>query len=322
MKLALGAFRELSDDTLNFVRQLGVPCVHLIGSEANFASARQGGDSGPMHEKPSWDYWDVLRLKARIESFGLELAALSLPGNQFENILYWREGKERDLENVCTSIQVAGMLGIPVVPYSFSIASVWGHWRNYRSGGGRGNAGIKSFDYRHVIDAPLTEAGEVTAGEMWERLTYLLEGIIPVAEQAGVHMACHPHDSPAPVLRGVARILGSVEGLQRLCDTVPSDYNGLLFCQGSVQEMGVDILQAIRQFASQGKIFHVQFRNVRGVFPSFDEVFIDEGDTDMLAALRVYKECGYPWTLRQTTRRQRLAIPRGVIAGEAMPSAI
>ena len=44
-------------------------------------------------------------------------------------------------------------------------------------------------------------------------------------------------------------------------------------------EMGADrTVDAIRRFASQDKIVYVHFRNVRGSFPSFDEVFHDEGD--------------------------------------------
>ena len=58
--------------------------------------------------------------------------------------------------------------------------------------------------------------------------------------------------------------------------------------------MGPDkTIDAIRRFAGQQKIFYVHFRNVRGQFPCFDEVFIDEGDVDMLEAMRAYKEADF-----------------------------
>ena len=49
----------------------------------------------------------------------------------------------------------------------------------------------------------------------------------------------------------------------------------------------------IRYFGSRGKIFNVHFRNIQGRFLDFRETFIDDGDVDMLQALRVYKEVGY-----------------------------
>ena len=86
--------------------------------------------------------------------------------------------------------------------------------------------------------------------------------------------------------------------MQRLIDIVPSANNGLEFCQGTVAEMGTDaVIDAIRNFGGQGKIFYVHFRNIRGQLPAFDEVFIDEGDVDMHAAMRVYKEVGYDGVL-------------------------
>ena len=53
---------------------------------------------------------------------------------------------------------------------------------------------------------------------------------------------------------------------------------------------GSDVYEAIRRFASQRKICYVHFRNVRGKVPNYDEVFLDEGDVDMIKALRVYYE--------------------------------
>jgi mannonate dehydratase len=91
--------------------------------------------------------------------------------------------------------------------------------------------------------------------------------------------------------------LGSVAGLKHLVETVPSPYHGLNFCQGSVAEMLVDpgreIYDVIRYFGSRGKIFNVHFRNIKGGYLNFQETFPDDGDVDMIRALRVYKEVGY-----------------------------
>jgi mannonate dehydratase len=61
--------------------------------------------------------------------------------------------------------------------------------------------------------------------------------------------------------------------------------------------MGVDVLDAIRRIGRRGRIHHVHFRGVRGKVPNYTEVFIDEGDVDMLAAMRAYKEVGYQGAL-------------------------
>ncbi len=282
MKLGLGvSLQNLSEDWLRFVRQLGVTHVIVNGPKL--------GNQGVL------EFDELLRLAKMIEAHGLELGGIeNLPQEHWEQILHFGEGRHKQLENVCRTLENMARAGFPILGYYFSIVKVWGHWRAYQSGGGRGDAGIKSFDYELVKDAPLLETGEVGVDEMWNRLEWFLEGVVPTAERVGVKLAAHQDDPPAEYLRGVGRLLTSHDTMQKLLDLVPSDYSGLEFCQGTVAEMGPDkVLDAIRRFAGQGKIFYVHFRNVKGCFPKFDEVFIDDGDVDMLAAMRAYKEAGF-----------------------------
>ena len=131
-------------------------------------------------------------------------------------------------------------------------------------------------------DAPIAEAGEITDEQMWDNFTYFIKAVIPVAEQAGVKMGLHPDDPPISPIAGIARIMRSYKALKRLTEIVPSDYNGLEFCQGTVSEMPENVLDAIRYFGSRKKIFYDHFRNVNGPVPTFAETFIDEGHVDML----------------------------------------
>jgi mannonate dehydratase len=148
-------------------------------------------------------------------------------------------------------------------------------------------------------DAPLTYAGVVTDEQMWDNFEYFLKRVVPVAEEAKVKLALHPDDPPISPIRGLARIMRSVEAFKRVIDMVPSDYNGITFCQGCFAEMGgVDIPATIRYFGERGKIFFVHFRDVRGSVPVFEETFHDEGDTDMAAAMRAYLHIGFDGPMR------------------------
>ncbi|MDP6041544.1 MAG: mannonate dehydratase [Candidatus Latescibacteria bacterium] len=281
-----------TDTNLKFLKQIGVE--HVISSGPN------------LNDEGCWAYEDIVQLKSGIESAGLQLVGLNniigtpglkkaagsgfRGGHAQDQILLAGQGRDEQIEKICQSIRNTGQAGITRINYGFILTGVW---RTSRDTKGRGGAHVTAFDYEQVKDAPLTEAGEVSAEEMWSRFTYFLERVIPVAEEAGVNMACHPHDPPIPNLGGDPRILGSVEGYRRLIETVPSERNGLNFCQGTIAEMGTDVVEAIHYFGSRNKIFNVHFRNIRGTASNFSETFVDDGDVDMLETLKAYHDVGY-----------------------------
>ena len=81
---------------------------------------------------------------------------------------------------------------------------------------------------------------------------------------------------------------------QRLLDLVTSPANGLEFCLGTLQEMSEgDVYEALDSYSRQGKIAYVHFRNVRGKVPRYHEVFVDEGDIDMLRVVQILRRNGY-----------------------------
>lgn len=65
----------------------------------------------------------------------------------------------------------------------------------------------------------------------------------------------HPDDPPLSPIRGVGRIMRSVENFQRLLDLVLSPMNGVALCQGNFTLMTDDLPGVIRHFGKQGKIF-------------------------------------------------------------------
>jgi mannonate dehydratase len=253
----------------------------------------------------NWSVEGLTRLRERVERFGIRLDMVPLPLSssyisRAENphiMMGKSPERDREIEHICQMIRNAAKAGIPAVKYNLTILGVV----RTESTRGRGGASYSTFVYSKAKqDGPPAETGPVSAEMMWERITYFLKRVVPVAEECKVRLCCHPHDPAMPRdqgFRGVHRVLGSVEGLKRFIEIAPSRYHGLNFCQGTVAEMlenpGKDIYDVIRYFGSRGKIFNVHFRNIKGGFLNFQETFPDDGDVDMLRALRVYKEVGY-----------------------------
>ncbi len=208
--------------------------------------------------------------------------------------------RDRDIESMQTLIRNCAAAGIPSIKYNMSILGVV---RTERTAG-RGDAKYSTWRLSEAKpEKPLTRAGRVNADQFWERITYYLERVIPVANENKIRMACHPHDPGMPPegYQGVDRVLGTVEGLKRFITIQESPYHGLNFCQGTVSEMlkdpGKEIFDVIRFFGSRKKIFNVHFRNIRGRRDNFQEVYPDEGDIDFVKAIQVYREIGYPYLL-------------------------
>jgi mannonate dehydratase len=205
--------------------------------------------------------------------------------------------RDREIDNMCQVIRNAAKAGIPALKYNLNILGVV----RTEPTRGRGGSEYSTFVYDHARqDPPLTEAGPVSEDAYWERITYFLDRVIPVAQEFKVKLACHPHDPGMPRdkgFRGVHTVLGSVDGLKRFVEIQSSPYHGLNFCQGTVSEMledpGREIFDVIRDFGARHKIFNVHFRNIKGRFLNFQETFPDDGDVNLIQAMRAYKEVGY-----------------------------
>jgi mannonate dehydratase len=208
--------------------------------------------------------------------------------------------RDRDIEGFQNMIRNSAAAGIPYIKYNMSILVVL---RIARSPGW-GDATYSTWKLKEAHpSAPLTRAGHVDADAAWERITYFLERVVPVAAEYKIRIACHPHDPGVPPdgYQGVVCVLGTVDGLKKFIAIEESPYHGLNFCQGTVSEMlqnpGQEIFDAIRYFSLRQKIFNVHFRNIRVHRDEFMEVFPDEGDVNFVKAIQVYKEVRYPYLL-------------------------
>jgi mannonate dehydratase len=223
--------------------------------------------------------------------------------------------RDRDIEAMQTMIRNCATAGIPSIKYNMSILGVL---RTGRSPG-RGDASYSTWSLKNAHpENAMTRAGRVTNDMAWERITYFLEKIIPVAAEYKIRMACHPHDPGVPPegYQGVTRVLGTVDGLKRFVSIKENPYHGLNFCQGTVSEMlhepGKEIYDVIRYFGSRQKIFNVHFRNIRGHRDEFVETYPDDGDVDFVKAIQTYKEVGYQYLLMPDHVPQAAGDPGGL----------
>ena len=204
--------------------------------------------------------------------------------------------RDREIEAVQTMIKNCAAAGIPAIKYNMSILGV------LRTGRvpGRGDTSYTHFKLADAkADPPLTRAGRVTDDMYWERITYFLERVIPVATEYKVRMACHPQDSMTPPegYQGVNAVLSTPEGLKKFVSIKESPYHGLNLCIGTLSEMlmdpGKEVFDHIRWFGDRGKIFNIHLRNIKGGRLEFSEVAPDEGSVDFAKVMMTFKEVGY-----------------------------
>jgi mannonate dehydratase len=257
-------------------------------------------------------------------------AMINLPAS----VIYGKDTRAKDMEPFLASIEAAGKGGLTVVEYNFyAHRATEGYYETI----GRANSGYTGFDYELELlidengrvlgplyrDAngklteetlaafpnakkvkfkdlpPLANEGAHNLDEIWANITYFLKAAIPAAEKAGVRMALHPNDPPAPISRGSQQIMGTLAGWKRLIGIVDSPANGITFDCGVTRELGEDAVTTAEYFASRKRINHVHYRNVLVDKPyeKYQEVFIDAGMNDMFGVMKALVKNKYTGTI-------------------------
>jgi mannonate dehydratase len=297
------------------ISQLGV--THLIGVSVGGFPWREENVRGAIQT-------------ARDHGLVAYNAMIGIPST----ILYGRDGRDKDIELTIASIQAAGKAGLPVIEYNFYAHRVV---EGYYEQVGRANSGYTGFDYdlEVLVDEngvivpgqlrdesgqltpetlqgnpnarrikvrdlpPLASEGAHSLDEMWNNISYFLKAAVPAAGKAGVRLALHPNDPPAPISRGSGQIMGSVAGWKHLIGIVDSPANGITFDCGVTREMGEDPVEVANYFASRKRINHVHYRNVSVVKPyeKYTELFIDAGVVDMFGVMKALVKNKYAGTI-------------------------
>src|SRR5690554_1035498 len=258
------------------VKQIGVDYVAM------------GGPAVP------WTEESLVGIMGRFEAEGLTVMVMMIGG--MDHTIYGREGRDEEIENIQNSLRAAGAVGLPVVEYNFYADRLM---EGYYEVKGRGGAGMTAFDYDYQgakdLPADPTLGIPQTAEMMWKSLTYFLEAVIPVAEEAGVRMALHPNDPPIPIASGHEQIMRTFDDWKRLLDIVDSPSNGMTYDPGVTRETGEDPVEVLQYLGSRDRLNHMHYRNVivEEPYVKYTEVFPDEGQVNMFAVMQEVYNLGY-----------------------------
>ena len=322
MKLGFGLYKHMLNEAhYKFAKQCGAThlVIHLVdyfGHEKNnkenanqpIGENEGWGKAGAANEIWSLDY--LIAIKKEINNHGLELEAIeNFDPAHWHDILLDGPKKEAQIEGLKQLIRNVGKAGIPVFGYNFSLAGVAARVTGEYARGGAVSVGMDGGNdtpipngmvWNMVYDekAPKGTIPRISHEELWSRLQYFLNELIPVAEEAGVKLAAHPDDPPMPYVRNTPRLVYQPNMYQKLIDMKPSTSNNLEFCLGSIAEMTEgDVYEATDNYSKQEKIAYIHFRNIVGKVPNYKEVFVDEGDIDMVKVLKILKRNNFEGVL-------------------------
>lgn len=326
MKLGFGFYRHmLHRESYDFAVQCGAThaVVHLV--DYFHQGTRAHGESQPIGDlhggwgvaggtpEEAWSVESLTRLKAELADAGLVLEAIeNFDPAHWHDVLLNGPRRAEQIEHLKRIVRNAGQAGIPIIGYNFSIAGVAGRHSGNGARGGARTVGMNGPDEANLapipsgmvwnmIHDPDADPGvlpEIDHEELWSRLAFFLQELVPVAEEAGVRLAGHPDDPPLPRVRQQPRLVYQPEMYQRLIELVPSRSNALEFCLGTLAEMSEgDVYDCCQRHGRQDDIAYIHFRNVRGKAPRYTETFIDEGDLDMRRVVRILRDVGYEGVL-------------------------
>lgn len=297
MRIAIGQFNVLSDEKLRFAQQIGVR-----GLQMN--TPRLPGDS-------RWETSDLRALVAKCADYDLVLEAIeNVPIHFYDKAMLGLPGKDEQIANYQAIIRGMAEAGIPILGFHWMPNSVW---RTSREAPGRGGSKVTAFDMGAIDSAggaksfvaktderlttmAIDDEPMLTHDEMWANYAYFMRAVLPIAEEVGVKLALHPDDPPVPMLGGVPRIFGSVEGFEKGMEIANSSAWGLDLCLGCCSEMPggkLNVMRMIERFGPLGKILYIHFRDVQGTVPSFQECFIGEGNYDPAEVMLALKRVGF-----------------------------
>lgn len=240
-----------------------------------------------------WDLDALKQMKDDCDHRGVQLEAIRMEPNYI--MLLKGAERDREIDAIIGNVRKAVEVGAKIITYHWTVIPI----RRNRETSGRGKVTYSGFKLEdNWRDLPVGKSGRVSSEDYWERITYFLERVIPVAKQHDVRMACHPYDPPGlPFGYQGAENWDSpsiFDAIKRYASIVDSPHNGFQLCLGTTAEglknPGADVLPIVQYLGDRGKIYQIHMRNIRGGLHNFEEVYPDEGEMDFFKIMRILRD--------------------------------
>lgn len=283
-----------------------------------------------LYYKQAGELWtrdEIAALKKEISDGGMELSGIESV-NIHDAIKIGSPDRDMYIENYIKTLENLGEEGIDLVCYNFMPVFDW--TRSNLAKPRKDGSTVLAYDQTEVdkiepdkifesmekasngfvmpgweperlskIKELFEAYSDVDAEKLFNNLVYFLKAIMPTCEKYGIKMAIHP-DDPAWSVFGLSRIVTSKEGLVRLMDAVPSVYNGVTLCTGSLGSNPdndlIDIIHALK-----GRIHFAHIRNIKhtskGQFEEACHLSAD-GSYNMAAIVKVLYDDGFDGVIR------------------------
>lgn len=284
-----------------------------------------------LHDLPAGEAWSkerVLAMHDEITAAGFTMECIESV-NVHEDIKLGLPSRDALIENYKTSIRNLAEVGVKCICYNFMPVFDWTRTDLYMplpdgstclSYDGKQVEGKSPEDMFREIDdnsngyampgwetermGEIKELFEkykgVTADDLWENLEYFLNAIMPVCEECDVKMAIHPDDPPWGIF-GLPRIITGKEALKKLLTVVPSKYNGITLCTGSLgASPDNDIVDIINDPLIGSRIYFAHLRNVSVNDRWFNETAHEsnKGSLDMYEIVNALQNAGFDGYIR------------------------
>ncbi len=309
MYLAEDHWDKFTEEHIEYLQRHGVKHV-----EVEHIKQSESGD---------WDLDELNRLRDIADKNDLTINMLNFSKTRYRSdrnkelfrgnnhIMAGTEGeRDRQIDVIARNIEKAAAIGVPAMRYHWRVVpAITGKQRrrDYRNHKVTGEGGNKFLAWKLPDDwreLPVMKEGRMTLDEFWERMKYYLDRIMPVAEEYGIRIACHPPDPPLPPgYRGVDTWnYDTFNGLKKYLSLTDSPNFGFLMCVGTIGEGLVDpssdeLIDIIRYFGERKKIFAVHLRNIKGSRDDFSEWYPDSGDMDFARVMKTLRDVEYPHSI-------------------------
>lgn len=305
-----------------------------FGSKSDTVTLKQikqipgmSGLMGFLDYKAAGEVWTEDEIKAYIDEVhaaGLQCEVIESV-NVHEDIKMGLPSREAYIENYKTTIRHLAKYGVKVIVYNFMPVFDWlrtdlarvipedGSNSLYfdekdlggmgpldivkKTIGEAGGFSLPGWEPERLAELEITlkRYEGMTADKLRENFRYFLGAVIPVCEECGVMMACHPDDPAWPIF-GLPRIAHSLEDFEKIIALHDSPSNTVCLCTGSLgSNQDNDIPDIIRRLGERKRVGCLHIRNIKHLdhhhFRESSHLSAD-GDLDMYAIVKaVYDTC-------------------------------